>query len=64
MDSVSDAGIARDRKPALFGWLAGLAQRQRMRRAIAWLEAFDDDRLRDLGISRGAIRDAVRQGRG
>ena len=33
------------------------------RRAIVWLEKLDDDALRDIGLSRGDIRSAVRNGR-
>jgi uncharacterized protein YjiS (DUF1127 family) len=36
---------------------------RRLRQAIRELEAFDDRRLRDLGLNRETIQDAVRLGR-
>jgi uncharacterized protein YjiS (DUF1127 family) len=44
-------------------FLAWVADERRLRQAIHELEAFDDRRLRDLGLTREAIEDAVRLGR-
>jgi uncharacterized protein YjiS (DUF1127 family) len=43
--------------------VAALAAQRQVRRAIHELESFDDHRLRDLGLTRVNIADAVRFGR-
>jgi uncharacterized protein YjiS (DUF1127 family) len=43
--------------------VAALAAQRRVRRAIRELQSFDDHRLRDLGLTRVSIADAVRFGR-
>lgn len=44
----------------LRGWLAERRQRRRMRMSMLELSRLDDHLLRDMGISRADIRDALR----
>jgi uncharacterized protein YjiS (DUF1127 family) len=52
--------LVRSRLRAFLAWVA---DERRLRQAIRELEAFDDRRLRDLGLTRETIEDAVRLGR-
>jgi uncharacterized protein YjiS (DUF1127 family) len=63
MENAIDAGIARDRIGLSPRWIAALRRTIGERQAIARLETLDDDHLRDIGMTRGTIRDAVRNGR-
>ena len=44
--------------------LSRVAADWRARQAIRYVESFDDAMLRDIGLPRGGIEDAVRNGRG
>ncbi|WP_188311973.1 DUF1127 domain-containing protein [Salinarimonas soli] len=48
---------------ALRGILAAIRREMRVHRDLRQLESFDDHRLHDIGLDRGAIEDAVRNGR-
>ncbi|WP_372426057.1 DUF1127 domain-containing protein [Salinarimonas chemoclinalis] len=51
-------------EPGLFGGLiARLARELRLRRAARTLEAMPDHLLSDIGLARGDIPDAIRNGR-
>jgi uncharacterized protein YjiS (DUF1127 family) len=43
--------------------VAALAEEIRVRRSLRQLSAFDDGMLRDIGVDRGSLEDAVRYGR-
>jgi uncharacterized protein YjiS (DUF1127 family) len=43
--------------------LAAIRREMRVQRDLHQLEALDDHRLHDIGLDRGAIEDAVRNGR-
>jgi len=43
-------------------WARGISTQQRLRRAVRELHRLDDHMLRDIGVSRGEIESAVRDG--
>ena len=56
-------GSRRNPLRALRGVVSGLITEWRLRREIRSVQGFTDAMLRDIGLTRGAIDDAVRHGR-